>query len=54
MLGDDDRPRLLATGTFTLSLGEPLAIEVPVGNKPENEQLVFDFAFELEEAEAGS
>ena len=51
VLGDDDRPRLLATGTFSLSLGEPLAIDVPVGNPPENEQLVFDFAFELEEAE---
>jgi len=48
VVGADERPRLLATGTFELPLGAPFDIEVPVGEPPANQQLVFDLVLTLE------
>ncbi len=42
---------LAVSGSFDLSLGAPWSVDVPVGDAPENRQLVFDFEFELSSAD---
>lgn len=49
----DDRPRLVASGAFTLPLRDPWGLEGPGGPEPANSTLVFDVHLVLEPSAEG-